>query len=65
MRELTKEQIEQVAGAGAVSSPYGAPHDGHKHKKVKHHHTHDHKTHDPYGHAPDPYAPTASTYPVW
>ncbi len=64
MRELTEKQIEQVAGAGAVSAPYGDPSHHHKHKKVKHHHKHDHKpVHDPY--APvnfDPYAPKPILY---
>ncbi len=65
MRELTEKQIEQVAGAGVSSSPYGAPHDPHgKHKKVKHHHKHDHKpVHDPYGPVTyDPYSAPKTIY---
>ncbi len=63
MRELTKEQIEQVAGAGGYApSPYDPHHKKHEHKK--HHHKHDHKpVHDPY--APvtfDPYAPPTVVY---
>ncbi len=59
MRELIEKQIEQVAGAGAVTPTYGDPSNHHKHKKVKHHHKHDHKpVHDPYGPVTfDPYAP--------
>ncbi len=63
MRDLTKEQIEQVAGGTAVSS-YGV-HDPSMHHHGKHHHgkKHDgkhhdsHNTHDPYGHVTyDPYS---------
>ncbi len=70
MRELTKEQIEQVAGAGASSySSYGSSwHDPSKHHK-KHHHHHNNSYHkpsyDPYGpvtYNPTPYAPPYSTY---
>ncbi len=57
MRELTKEQIEQVAGAGGStsSSPYGLPssgmtvfdpghhHDGHQHHHKHKHHAHNHQ----------------------
>ncbi len=57
MRELTKEQIEQVAGAGGYApSPYDPHHKKHEHKK--HHQKHDYKPvkPDPYK-TPDPYAP--------
>ncbi len=55
MRELTKEQIEQVAGAGSTWSSYGSSYDpsyGHKHKK---HHDH-HKHHSSYDPKPAPYS---------
>ncbi len=65
MRELTKEQIQQVAGAGAASS-YDPSHGHHKHKK--HHHKQHNPVYDPhpstYGHTTyDPYsAPPAPVY---
>ncbi len=59
MRELTEKQIEQVAGAGAVTPSYGSSYDpshGHKHKK--HHHKKPH--HSSYDPQPAPYAPPPS-----
>ncbi len=65
MRELTKEQIEQVAGAGAVSpsygsSSYGNPSYGHKHK---HHHKDHHKDpHNSYFTPPSNYGQLPTVY---
>ncbi len=61
MRELTKEQIEQVAGAGAPSpygsSSYGDPMYG-KHQHKKHDYDHHKPVHDPYAAKHDGYALT-------
>ncbi len=55
MHELTKEQIEQVAGAGASS--YGAPSYDSKHGKHHHHHDHRHEHTEFVVHSVDPDIP--------
>ncbi len=66
MRELTKEQIEQVAGAGAVAPSYGSSYDpshGHKHKKHHHKPPHD-PNKKPYDHTSTYGLPTVYGHPV-
>ncbi len=67
MRELTKEQIEQVAGAGVVATPYGSSSHDPNHGHHKHHRKHHHGHQSSYNPKPvhDPYAPVTPYAPVY